>query len=112
MIRRGRLGEAGTVERGRERFDELARGEGARVERIVSLAAASPPGHWYEQESEEWVLVVSGAAHLELADPPDVLELAPGDWVVLPAGCRHRVAWTAEDEPTVWVAVHYRPEPG
>jgi len=108
MIVRGRLGEASAVERGRERFDELARGEGVRVERIVSLAAASAPGHWDDQETEEWVLLVSGAARLEEEDPPRTLELAPGDWVRIPAGCRHRVAWTAEDGPTVWVAVHYR----
>jgi len=109
MIVRGRLSEAAAVEPGRERFDELARGEGVRVERIVSLAAASPPGHWYDQETEEWVLLVSGAARLEQQEPPRTLELAPGDWVRIPAGCRHRLAWTAEEKPTVWVAVHYRP---
>jgi cupin 2 domain-containing protein len=110
MIARGRLGEETTVGRGRERFDPLASGDGVRVERIVSLAAASPPGHWDDQETEEWVLLVSGAAGLEQETPPRVLELGPGDWARIPAGCRHRVAWTADDEPTVWVAVHYRPE--
>jgi cupin 2 domain-containing protein len=108
MIVRGRLAEGATVEHGRERFDPLAAGDGVRVERVVSLAAVSPPGHWYDQETEEWVLLVSGAARLEQQEPPRTVELVPGDWVLIPAGCRHRVAWTAEEEPTVWVAVHYR----
>ena len=30
---------------------------GLRVERIVSLGQASPPGFWYEQTEGEWVLV-------------------------------------------------------
>lgn len=33
----------------------------------------------------------------------------PGDWAVLPAHCRHRVAWTAPDRETVWLAVHLPP---
>lgn len=103
----GKLGDEAPVERGSERFDELVSAPGVRVERIVSLAAASPPGHWYDQETDEWVLVVSGAARLEQEEPPTVFDLVPGDWLRIPAGCRHRVSWTAEDEPTVWVAVHY-----
>lgn len=108
MILRGSLGEDAVIAPGEERFDELAAGAGVRIERIVSLAAASPPGHWYDQETDEWVLVVSGAARLEQEDPPGTIELAAGDWLVIPAGCRHRVAWTADGEPTVWIAVHYR----
>jgi cupin 2 domain-containing protein len=30
-----------------------------------------------------------------------------GDWLVIPAHCRHRVAWTDKDEATVWLVVHY-----
>jgi hypothetical protein len=33
--------------------------------------------------------------------------LAKGDWVLLPAHCRHRVTWTQSEPPTVWLAVHF-----
>ena len=33
--------------------------------------------------------------------------LEAGDWVLLPAHCRHRVTWTQESPPTVWLAIHY-----
>jgi len=92
----------------RERFEVLAEGRDVRIERIVS-----PPGFrgaadaWYDQESDEWVLVAGGRARLEIEGSGPV-ELATGDSLHLPARCRHRVAETAIDRPTVWLAVHYR----
>ena len=38
--------------------------------------------------------------------------LQSGDHVFLPAHCRHRVAWTSGDEPTVWLAVWLKPAGG
>ena len=90
-----------------EVFDELLRRDGLRIERIVSFGQASPEGFWYDQESHEWVLLLRGAAGLELAGRDGIVELRPGDHLDIPAGLRHRVAWTAAGEPTVWLAVHY-----
>lgn len=81
----------------------LAEGAGVRIERIVSRGHASAPDSWYGQVEDEFVLLVQGAARLEFEDFD--LELVPGDWVDLPAGVLHRVAWTAEAEETVWLAV-------
>ena len=91
---------------GTESFTELARAGGARVERIASRAVRD--GEWYEQGWAEFVLLVAGGARLAFADGTEHA-LAPGDWVHLPAGCRHRVAWTDPDEETVWLAVHLPP---
>ena len=33
--------------------------------------------------------------------------LRPGDHVAIPAHKRHRVEWTAPDETTLWLAVHF-----
>jgi cupin 2 domain-containing protein len=52
-------------------------------------------------------VLLRGAAGLQLADEPDERRLAPGDWLLLPAGCRHRVTWTTSDGPTVWLALHH-----
>lgn len=86
-----------------EAFEPLYVGAGARIERIVSHRHASPPDFWYDQAEDEWVMVVAGNAELAF-DDGSRRTLAPGDWLVLPAGCRHRVASTAPD--TVWLAVH------
>ena len=63
-----------------------------RVERIVSRGHASPPGFWYDQDRDEFVLLVSGAARLLFEDDPGPVELRPGDYVTIPAHRRHRVA--------------------
>lgn len=84
----------------------LASGARTRIERIVSRGHASPPGFWYDQAEHELVVVVDGAARLEVEGRPDV-ELGAGDWLVLEAHVRHRVAWTDPDRATIWLAVFY-----
>lgn len=88
-----------------ERVDALLARPGLRIERIVSTGQASPPGFWYDQPQDEWVVVLKGRAGLVVEGEAERV-LAPGDFVFLPAHRRHRVAWTAVDEPTVWLAVH------
>ena len=89
-----------------EQVTVLLEQAGLRIQRIVSHAHASPPGHWYDQDDAEWVLVVSGAAGLLIEGEREPRRLAAGDYVFLPPHVRHRVEWTAADQPTVWLAVH------
>ncbi len=88
-----------------EEFTDLLKRPGVRIERIVSTGQASPPGFWYDQPHDEWVILLKGAAGLAIEGEAD-RELKPGDYVFLPADKRHRVTFTAADEPTVWLAVH------
>jgi cupin 2 domain-containing protein len=78
-----------------------------RIERIVSHGHASPVDFWYDQEQHEWVMVLRGAARLRFQDQEQPVEMKPGDFVNIPAHTKHRVEWTALDEPTIWLAVHY-----
>jgi cupin 2 domain-containing protein len=102
----GSLQEGAALEQGAESFLELARAGGARVERIASRAVTD--GDWYEQAWPEFVLLVAGSAKLEFADG-STRDLKPGDWALLPALCRHRVAWTDPASETLWLAVHLPP---
>ena len=102
-LRRGNLFSPLPAAGPAEHFDLLFAGEACRVERIVSHGQASPPGFWYEQPEDEWVVLLQGSAELALADGARLM-LEPGDWVELPAGCPHRVEATAVG--TVWLAVH------
>ncbi len=80
---------------------------GMRIERIVSTGQATPVGEWYDQENDEFVLLVSGAARLRIAGEAEDRAIEEGGWVFLPAHCRHRVTWTRDDPPTVWLALHF-----
>ena len=89
-----------------EQFLPLLAGSTFRVERIVSHGHASPEGFWYDQDENEWVLLLKGAARLAFVDR--TIELRPGQAIDIPAHVKHRVDWTTPDEPTVWLAIHYR----
>ena len=89
-----------------ELLQPLVSARSVRVERIVSRGQASPEGFWYDQEMEEWVLLVSGAARLRFEGQAPI-EMVPGSHVNIGAHVRHRVEWTDPDQVTVWVAVHY-----
>lgn len=93
-------------ERSSEAFESLASSGNVRIERIVSSGHATPEGEWCDQEWDEWVLLLSGSAGLlfEGDDEPSVLK--PGDYIMIPACCRHRVAWTDSAEMSIWLAVH------
>lgn len=73
---------------------------GARIEHIVSSGSVDPGEQ--VQAWDEWVLVTHGRGQLGL--PAGVVELGPGDWVLIPAGTPHRVLQTAPG--TQWIAVH------
>ena len=83
----------------------LTSGTHARIERIVSRGHISAPDFWYDQDWDEFVLLVAGAGRLEFE--LEQIEMKPGDYVHIPAHRRHRVAWTHPEQPTVWLAVHY-----
>jgi cupin 2 domain-containing protein len=104
----GNLFDAIAPERAEEEFRTLLVTRHARLVRIVSTGQSTPPGEWYDQADGEWVMLLSGRAGLRFADELRVRELCPGDYVMIPAHRRHRVEWTAQGQPTVWLALHYQ----
>ena len=88
-----------------EVFESLLERPGLKLERIVSWGQTTPEGEWYDQDQDEWVMVLAGAARLEIEGEGEK-DLAPGDALMLPAHCRHRVSWTDPLRPTIWLALH------
>ena len=76
-----------------------------QLERIVSRGHITPPGEWYDQDHDEWVVLLTGAASLRIEGRHDVLAMRPGDHVLLPAHLRHRVEWTEPERETIWLAL-------
>jgi cupin 2 domain-containing protein len=86
-----------------EAFETLFDSPHCRIERIVSHGHVNAPDVWYDQPGDEWVMLVQGSATLAF-DDGRTMALTRGDWVTIPAHCRHRVAATGP--ATVWLAVH------
>ncbi|MGA8382168.1 MAG: cupin [Stellaceae bacterium] len=91
-----------------EIVDILLGRPGVRIERIVSLGQASPPGFWYDQEEGEWVVLLAGAARLRFADEAEPRRLDPGDFIDIAPHRRHRIDWTDPATRTLWLGVFYR----
>ena len=77
------------------------------LERIISSGQATPPGQWYDQPKDEWVLLLKGSAGLLFEGKEETVVLHPGDYVHILAHQRHRVEWTDGKQKTVWLALHY-----
>lgn len=81
----------------------LQGGDGLRIERIVSHGHVTrPDDYWYDQEQDEWVLILEGNARL-LFENGDEAALGRGDHILLPARHKHRVIYTSS--PCIWLAV-------
>jgi hypothetical protein len=47
-----------------EVFTTLFATQQVRIERIISHGQTTPPGEWYDQPQDEWVMVLQGEGHL------------------------------------------------
>ena len=99
----GLLPDAGSA----EIFETLLERDSVRIERIISKGQVTPVGEWYDQSWNEWVLLLQGEALLLLEGEAEPRRMAPGQWIMLPARCRHRVEWTMPGQETVWLALHW-----
>lgn len=90
-----------------EVFEPLIDTRGVRLERIVSTGQATPVGEWLVEDWDEWVLLLAGEARLLIEGESMAREFNPDDWILIPAGVRHRVESTSKDRLTVWLALRY-----
>ena len=83
------------VDKNEERFFEIFKNEKIKIEKIVSNGQISPENFWYEQEQNEFVLVLEGYAILEFENRE--VELKKGDCLNIKAMEKHRVKFTSLD---------------
>lgn len=88
---------------GQEFFEGILQGRGRmRVERIVSHGHTSPERGWYNQEQDEWVLVLEGNARLLFKNGEEA-SLGRGECLLIPKYSKHKVIHTSS--PCIWLAI-------
>lgn len=92
-----------------EIFETLAKGS-SLIERIVSFGHPASEVNWYDQESDEWVVLLQGNASI-LFEDNQTTNLVKGDYLFIPAHLRHKVTYTSETPPCIWIAVHGKLSP-
>jgi cupin 2 domain-containing protein len=90
-----------------ELFTTIHTAKKFRLERIVSQGQCSPQGFWYDQNENEWLIVLEGNAAIQFDGDPEPVELKAGSFLYIPAHAKHRVARTSQTQQTVWLAIHY-----
>ena len=87
-----------------ELIETLIESENCKIERIISKEHITPKGKWYDQNENEFVIVVKGEADLLIKDK--LVHMKEGDYINIPAHTKHRVEKT--DKETIWLSVFYK----
>lgn len=90
---------------GSEFSEVLLRHGNLMIERIISEGHTTPEGKWYDQVTDEWVLLLQGEAWVEF-DDAGTINLSQGDWLWIPMHTKHRVVQTSKEPHCVWLALH------
>lgn len=90
-----------------EIIEKLISAKNVRIERIFSKGHSSPKNFWYDQEENEWVILIKGKAKLKFFDEDELIELNEGDYLNIASHKKHRVEWTDTESETIWLAVFY-----
>ncbi len=61
-----------------ELFEDLVNTDSVRIQRIISRGHTTRDMDWYDQDTNEFVVLLKGAARLEFRDGRQT-ELGPGD---------------------------------
>lgn len=89
-----------------EHVSDLIRAKNVRIERIVSLGHTSPDFGWYDQDENEWVVVLEGSGTILFENEIECV-LNKGDYLNIPAHTKHKVSETDPNSITIWLAVFY-----
>lgn len=93
-----------------EIFEAIASSPDVLIERIISTGQTTPMGQWYDQDRDEWVILLQGEAEITYSDGSRI-KLTSGDYVMIPAHQQHRVDYTSSEPPCIWLAVHGKLRP-
>lgn len=85
-----------------EQFDTLLQTPNIHIEKITSNGQVSD--EWYEQEKDEWVVLIEGEGELLFKDGTKV-KLLKGEHIYIPRMKEHKVVYTSS--PTIWLAIHF-----
>jgi cupin 2 domain-containing protein len=88
-----------------EIFETIISKDNIKIERIISYGHTSPETGWYDQDQDEWVIVLEGEAIISF-ETKDV-RLKAGNYINIKAHTKHKVSWTLPDAKTIWLAIFH-----
>ncbi len=97
------------VDKKNEKFFEILQSKNVKIEKIVSNGQISPENFWYDQEENEFIIILKGEAVLQIVENQKIksINLKEGDYLNIKSHIKHRVEYTSQNQPTIWLAVFY-----
>ena len=89
-----------------ELFEKLIDNERILIEKVVSTGQVTPAGEWYDQDKDEWLIVLQGEGALGYEDGSQI-KLTKGDYLFIPAHQKHRVEYTSSEPACVWLTIFF-----
>lgn len=90
-----------------EQLEQILSSSEVRIEIILSPRGYSAPsGEWFDQNENEFVIVLKGEAELLFEDGNQKVKMKRGDYINIPAHVRHCVERVQHD--TYWLEVFYK----
>lgn len=89
-----------------ELFETLLEHEKILIEKVVSSGQVTPTGDWYDQDRDEWLIVLQGEGELSYEDGSRI-KLNKGDYQFIPARQKHRVEYTSTEPPCIWLTLFF-----
>ena len=91
-----------------ELFKELVSSENCKIERIISKGHKTEEGKWYNQDKNEFVIILKGNAELLFKENNKTIKMKEGDYINIPPRTKHRVTKTDPNKETIWLTIHYK----
>lgn len=88
----------------KEQLVQLVDNNTVRIEKIISTGQTSD---WYDQEQDEFVMLIDGFATISYEDNTQV-HLKKGDTLYIPAHKIHRVSYTSNEPACIWLCVFWK----
>ncbi len=85
---------------GKENTTELLQHKNVTINRIISNRIEN--GSWYDQDEDEWLVLIRGVALLMIDNEEKTLK--SGDTLFIPSQQLHKVISTSDD--ALWLTVH------
>lgn len=89
-----------------ELIEDILVNRNFKIERIISRGQITPENDWYDQMTNEWVMLLKGSAIL-LFENEEELKIEPGDYLNIPAHTKHKVIFTDTEQESIWITIHY-----
>jgi len=89
-----------------EIFEKIISSPNLLIEKIISTGQITPPDQWYDQPQNEWVILLQGEAILTYENGSN-FHLKTGDYLLIPSHVKHRVDYTSDHPPCIWLAIHF-----